>query len=201
MKQSLRREASYKALVESALRLFHERGYAAATVNEIVEPTPYSPGAFYHHFANKTDCFWHVVEYRERLRGEWWVIPEGMTPANTTLGEVVGGALGRLAESLRGYTTWTLVMVDFYQQHSDDPEIRARLAELYESWLKQVGRFMQSLQAGGWIAPDRDPDLLALQVLVYQEGLSTHRDVFSFPDELFQRASVDGLARLLGPTP
>src|SRR5581483_8699344 len=88
-KQQLRREASYKALVESALRQFQLRGYAATTVNEIVEPTPYSPGAFYYHFDNKTDCFWHVVAYRETLRGEWYEIPEDVTPANTSLAEVV----------------------------------------------------------------------------------------------------------------
>jgi AcrR family transcriptional regulator len=200
-KQQLRREASYNALVESALRVFHERGYAAATVNEIVEPTPYSPGAFYYHFANKTDCFWHVVDYRERLRGDWYEVPEGMTPQNTSLTEVVADALGRLATSLRGYGAWTLVMVDFYQQHRDDPETRARLAELYESWVQQVGRFMRNLQAGGWIDRQRDPDLMATQVVAFQEGLSTHKNVFSFGDELLRTASVDGIARLLGPTP
>ena len=29
----------------------------------------------------------------------------------------------------------------------------------------------------------------------------THKNVFSFGDKLFEAASVDGLARLLGPTP
>jgi AcrR family transcriptional regulator len=200
-RQQLRREASYNALVGSALRLFQERGYAATTVNLIVEPTPYSPGAFYYHFANKTDCFWHVVEYREQLRGDWYTIPEGMTPADTTLTAVVADALGRLARSLRGHTAWTLVVVDFFQQHRDDPEIRARLAELYESWREQVGRFMRNLQAGGWVDPERDPMLLAAQVLAFQEGLSTHANVFSLDESLFRAASVDGLTRLLGPTP
>jgi AcrR family transcriptional regulator len=198
-KQQLRREASYKALIESALRLFQERGYAAATVNEIVEPTPYSAGAFYYHFDNKTDCFWQVVAYREELRGEWYVIPDGMDPANTTLTEVTADALGRLAKSLHGHTAWTLVMVDFFQQHRDEADTRARLAELHEGWRDQVSRFMRNLQAGAWIDSDRDPDLMAVQVLAFQEGLSTHKNVFSFGDELFQRASVDGLTRLLAP--
>lgn len=200
-KQQLRREASYRALVHSALRQFQERGYAATTVNDIVEPTPYSPGAFYFHFANKAECFWHVIEHREELRGEWYTIPEGMTPADTALTEVVGDALRRLSESLHGHTAWTLVMVDFYQQHRDDPEVRGRLAELYDSWREQVGRFMENLQAGGWVDPERDPMLLATQTLAFQEGLSTHSDVFSFDEALRQSASVDGITRLLGPTP
>ena len=200
-KQQQRREASYGALVESALRVFHERGYAAATVNEIVEPTPYSAGAFYYHFANKADCFWHVVRYRDSLRGEWWLIPDGVTPANASLTEVVTDALQRLAASLRGFTAWTPVMVDFYQQHRDDPDARARISELYDNWREQVGRFMANLQTGGWIAPDRDPDLIAVQVLAFQEGLSTHASVFAIEESLLTRASLDGLPRLLGPQP
>lgn len=200
-RQQQRREASYGALVESALRVFHERGYAAATVNEIVEPTPYSAGAFYYHFANKADCFWHVVRYRDALRGEWWLIPDGLTPANASLTEVVTDALRRLAASLRGFTAWTPVMVDFYQQHRDDPDARARISELYDTWREQVGTFMHNLQTGGWIAPDRDPDLIAVQVLAFQEGLSTHASVFSIEESLLTRASLDGLPRLLGPQP
>jgi AcrR family transcriptional regulator len=198
-RQQIRREASYRALLDSALCLFQERGYAATTVNDIVEPTAYSPGAFYYHFANKTDCFWHVVEYREQLRGEWWPIPAGMTPANATLTDVIAQTLGRLSESLRGHTAWTMVLVDFYQQHRDDPEMQTRLAALYERWREHVGQFLRNLQAGGWIDPARDPDLLAVQVLAFQQGLSTHRRVFSF-DEL-STASTDALTRLLGPTP
>jgi AcrR family transcriptional regulator len=198
-RQQARREASYRALVESALRLFQVRGYAAATVNEIVAPTPYSPGAFYYHFANKAECFWHVVEYRDQLRGEWWVIPDGISPANATLTEVIANTVGRLADSLHGYTAWTAVVVDFYQQHRDEPETRVRLSELYGAWREQVGRFMRNLQDRGWIDPARDPDLLAVQVLAFQEGLSTHQTVFSFDDALLRAASVEGLVRLLGP--
>jgi transposase len=129
-RQQIRREASYRALLDSALRLFQERGYAATTVIDIVEPTPYSPGAFYYHFANKTDCFWHVVDYRDQLRGEWWTIAGRMSPANATLTDVIAKTLGRLGESLRGHTAWTMVVVDFYHQDRDDPETQTRLAEL-----------------------------------------------------------------------
>jgi AcrR family transcriptional regulator len=195
----MRRQASYRALVDSALRRFQQHGYAATTVNDIVEPTPYSPGAFYYHFANKTDCFWHVVDYREQLRGDWWTIPARMSPANTTLTAVIAATVGHLGESLRGYTAWTMVVVDFYLQHREEPETQTRLAELYRDWREHVGRFLRNLQAGGWIDPTRDPDLLAVQVLAFQQGLSTHRTVFSFHE--LSIASTDALTRLLGPTP
>jgi AcrR family transcriptional regulator len=200
-RQQVRSEASYRALVESALRLFHERGYAATTVSDIVAPTSYSPGAFYYHFANKAECFWHVAEYREELRGDWYSVPEGIDASNTTLAEVIGQALAQMSEALHGFTAWTLVTVDFYQQHRDDPEARERLAVLHESWRRQVGAFMENLQAGGWVDPNRDPAVLATQVVAFQEGLTTHANVFSLDQGLLQAASMDGLVRLLGPTP
>jgi hypothetical protein len=43
--------------------------------------------------------------------------------------------------------------------------------------------------------------LLATQVLAFQEGLSTHANVFSFDGSLLEAASVDGVTRLLGPAP
>src|SRR6266511_2842242 len=69
---------------------FHERGYAATTVSDIVEGTGYSPGAFYFHFDNKADCFWHAVAYREGLRGPWWeLVLEGLDPASAGLEAVL----------------------------------------------------------------------------------------------------------------
>jgi len=55
-----KRDASYNALVRSATHRFQAKGYAATTVADIVAGTGYTPGAFYHLFANKADCFWHV---------------------------------------------------------------------------------------------------------------------------------------------
>ncbi|HEX3737923.1 MAG TPA: TetR family transcriptional regulator [Solirubrobacterales bacterium] len=45
-----KREASHAALVDSAMHRFHEQGYAATRVEDIVAGTGYSSGAFYFHF-------------------------------------------------------------------------------------------------------------------------------------------------------
>src|SRR5918996_6185674 len=61
-----RREAEARAtrdaLVQAALELFTEKGYAGVGTEEIVARAKVTRGALYHHFANKRDLFREVVE-------------------------------------------------------------------------------------------------------------------------------------------
>jgi AcrR family transcriptional regulator len=199
-KQQLRREASYRALLDSAMESFADRGYAATTLADIVRPTPYTVGAFYYHFTNKADCFWHVIEHRERLREQWQAFPADFDPSQATLEEMIDRALGDLAADMRGRTAWVLVMVDFFQQHRNDPEMRPRFAAIYQRWLDELARFVITLQAGGWVDPDRDPQRLARQALSYHEGLAAHANLYSIDPQTFQSDVREGLLRLFGPS-
>ena len=200
-KHQLRREASYRALLDSAMESFADKGYAATTLEDIVAPTPYTTGAFYYHFTNKADCFWHVIEHRERLRQQWQAFPADFEPSKATLEEMIDQALGDLAADMRGRTAWVLVMVDFFQQHRSDPDIGPRLAAVHRRWVDELARFVKALQAGGWVDPDRDPQRLATHALAYHEGLAAHANMYGIDPQTFQSQVREGLLRLLGPQP
>src|SRR6186997_1422722 len=59
--------ATREALIEAALELFTERGYAGVGTEEIVARAKVTRGALYHHFEDKRDLF-RVVH--ERVEGE-----------------------------------------------------------------------------------------------------------------------------------
>ncbi|HXR29059.1 MAG TPA: TetR/AcrR family transcriptional regulator [Solirubrobacteraceae bacterium] len=59
-------EATRAALLETARRLFAERGYAAVGTEEIVRATGVTRGALYHHFAGKEALFQAVYEEVEQ---------------------------------------------------------------------------------------------------------------------------------------
>jgi AcrR family transcriptional regulator len=193
-KWDAKREASYEALVDSAMRRFHERGYAATRVEDIVAGTGYTSGAFYFHFPNKTECFWHVLERREQLRGDWSHVLDGLDPKTTGVEEVLERVFAYFAEALDGLNEWILVMVDFHQQHRDDAVAQTRLAEIYARWHGELARFVAGLQAGGWVAADRDPDRLATQLFAATEGLAAHASLYGAST---QDALIDMLVRIL----
>jgi AcrR family transcriptional regulator len=187
-----KREASYAALVESAMRCFHHRGYAATRVEDIVAATPYTSGAFYFHFPNKRDCFWHVLDHRERLRGDWAAsATDGLDPA-TPLQDVLARVFARFAEAEQGLSAWVLVMVEFHQQHRGDADAAARLRGTYVAWHANVARFVTALQEGGWVSRDRDPDALARQVFAFVEGSLAHGELYGSDADV-----IEGVARLL----
>lgn len=50
-------EATRQGLVDSALRLFSERGYTRTSLDDVVSATRVTKGALYHHFTSKQSLF------------------------------------------------------------------------------------------------------------------------------------------------
>lgn len=196
-----KRESSYRALVDSAMRRFHERGYNATSVEDIVAGTGYTSGAFYFHFKGKADCFWHVVAHRRQLRGDWSQIAAGLDPAVTPLETVLERLLAHFAESLDGLNDWFLVMVDFSRQRKTEAGTAAHFREFYAGWHAELERFVRSLQEGGWVAANRDPYLLTTQLFAAAEGLGAHATLYEIDPEHARTALLDMLARILKDDP
>ena len=74
-------EKTRQAVIESALDVFSERGYAKATFDEIAARAGFTKGAVYWYFRNKADLVAALIkEYMERKRSELVPnIPDGDT--------------------------------------------------------------------------------------------------------------------------
>lgn len=193
-----KRAASRKAIIDSAVRRFHDDGYAATRVEDIVAGTGYTKGAFYVHFANKLECFLAAMEYREAKRGDWFAIPDGFDAKRTPLEDVLRAVFARFNETLDGLNAWVLAMVDCYQQHRDDAEVRAELEQVYARWQDELRRFIAALQRGGWIRAEQDVALLAVEAFAFVEGLTTHGRMYRIELARYEAALYDGLLALLG---
>jgi AcrR family transcriptional regulator len=196
-KWQVKREASYLALVDSAMRQFHNRGYEKTRIEDILEGTGYTSGAFYFHFKNKADCFWHAIEHRQNQRGDWSQLTTGLTPETTPTIEILDRVFGHFTTIHEGMHYWPLVMVDFFNQHRNDPDQQERFEAVYIRWHAEIVRFVTALQHGGWVNPSRDPDTLATQLFAATEGFRVHTALYNRNPDLMGPALVELLASIL----
>jgi AcrR family transcriptional regulator len=114
-------------LLAAARRVFLERGYYAATLDQIADEAGFSKGAVYSRFASKADMFLALLEDRIAERAE----------QNARLaGELAGtgnfAALLDLAERAeRGAPGWRLLVTEFRVHAARDPELNRRYAALH----------------------------------------------------------------------
>ena len=114
-------------LLDAARRVFLERGYYAATLDQIADEAGFSKGAVYSRFASKADMFLALLEDR---------IAERAAENGQLAGELAGtgnfAALLDLAERAeRGAPGWRLLVTEFRVHAARDPELNRRYAALH----------------------------------------------------------------------
>ena len=114
-------------LLAAARRVFLERGYYAATLDQIADEAGFSKGAVYSRFASKADMFLALLEDR---------IAERAAQNAELAGDLAGtgnfAALLDLAERAeRGGPGWRLLVTEFRVHAARDAELNRRYAALH----------------------------------------------------------------------
>lgn len=104
------REATRHAVLDAAERLFIERGYRGASLDEIAEAAGFSKGAVYSNFESKGDLFLALLD--RRAAAEQAALEGGRSPQNDSFG-------------------WPLATLDFFVDAVRDERLKAALAERY----------------------------------------------------------------------
>jgi AcrR family transcriptional regulator len=128
-------------LLAAARRVFLERGYYAATLDQIADEAGFSKGAVYSRFASKADMFLALLEGR---------IAERAAENARLAGELAGTgnftALLDLAERAeRGAPGWRLLVTEFRVHAARDPELNRRYAALHARTLDGVAQLFAEI--------------------------------------------------------
>jgi AcrR family transcriptional regulator len=132
-------------LLDAARRVFLERGYYAATLDQIADEAGFSKGAVYSRFASKADMFLALLEDR---------ITERAAQNTRLAGELAGtgnfAALLELAEQAeRGAPGWRLLVTEFRVHAARDPGLNRRYASLHARAVDGVAQtFVQVSKEG-----------------------------------------------------
>ena len=146
-----------RQLVDAAMVLFAERGYAATRISDICERAGVAKGLFYWYFPTKLDLFSELVRsMRLRLRRAQ---AAAMDPGADPIQRVRQGTAASVRFMAEHANYFALVDVE-----RADPAIDDALRSGSEVYLDDVTALVNAAQQAGQI-PDADPRLLALGVL------------------------------------
>jgi AcrR family transcriptional regulator len=186
LNRAQKRAANRTRILQAARRVFGERGFHAASIEEIADEAGLSNGAIYYNFESKGDLFFALLEERldERIRHMRRTVGKEAgdgSPANALADEARDAT-----RSLKESREWRLLLLEFVAHAARTPSLapklkahkrrlRSALAELLEQRLGERG-----------IAPPIPIDELALAATGLANGLAVEElsDPGSVPDEL-----------------
>lgn len=144
-------------LVDAAMALFSERGYAATRIRDICDRAGVAKGLFYWYFPTKLDLFAELV--RTMRRGLRRAQAAAMDPSADAVTRLRQGTVASVRFMAEHAAYFALVDVE-----RADPDIADTLRAGSEVYLDDVTALLREAQADGQVL-DADPATLAIGVL------------------------------------
>jgi TetR/AcrR family transcriptional repressor of nem operon len=164
-------------LIESALDVFHTRGFNGSSVQDIVEAAGVPKGSFYNHFASKEALGIEVVHAYSRLVGAYVTEAgasdifsgdgtplerirryfEAVIEQNVSCGIRKGCLLGNFATELAPHST----------------EIASAVTEALNNWSTAVSKVLVQAQDAGQLSKAADVEALGRYLVDGYEGAAT----------------------------
>ncbi len=182
-------------LLAAARRVFLDRGYHGASVDQIADAAGFSTGVVYSQFGGKADLFLALLEARiaERAAGN----------ARAVEGLAGGEGVARLLEHAAGVDQaepeWGLLVIEFRILAARDPELGRRYADAHQRTLAGMERAVTGLyQRAGEPPPLPPADLARLLIAV---GAGARLEQAAEPGSLPATLLAGQLARLIAGRP
>ena len=120
------RAAVRRRLLDAALEVFAERGYASANLDQVAAAAGLTKGAIYSNFASKDDLFFAMM-HDQALRRVEAVRAALEAGAGAPRGEQSLHDIGRLlTAAFTEQREWQLVFLDFWRRAVQDDAVRAQ---------------------------------------------------------------------------
>ena len=154
---SERGERARRAILDAALPVFARDGYAAASLNQIIEASGLTKGGFYFHFPSKQALALAVVaDHQQR-----WIsrIDAEISEYDTAVDRLFAAPrlIARYAKQGEGPAALSKLV----EELARDPDLRDEVCASIRAWLDTVTQHFAAAQAEGAVRGDLDPAMLA----------------------------------------
>ena len=181
-------------LLEAALTIFSQQGYAAVRLEDVAEAAGVTRGAIYHHFGSKADLFQALVEDASALGSN--VVQNAIAEGGTFV-EITRRVLVRTMHLLEDNRRFREVMALTLFKTGGSPELDAFTQQRHEqarTQVEQIAGFFRSGIEQGALRSDLAPNTAARAFLAYQNGLAllwlSNPEAFSIKGEAEELAGV-----------
>ena len=188
-------ERNRALLLAAARRVFLERGYHGASVDQIADAAGFSTGVVYSQFGGKADLFLALLEARisERAAGNAQAA-EGLAGD-----EGIARLLEHAASVERAEPEWGLLVIEFRVHAARDPQLGLRYAAAHQRILTGMEQAVTGLyQRAGQPPPLPPADLARLLVAV---GVGARLEQAADPGSSPATLLAGQLARLIAGRP
>jgi TetR/AcrR family acrAB operon transcriptional repressor len=164
-------EQTRQNVLEAALQVFSEKGYAAATLNEIAERAKVTRGAIYWHFDNKAELYNTLLKEAASISAQ---VVDQAAEEGGDLPEILERVFIRLLhaveEDSRLRATLELELFKTAQIEELAESQEQRVAE-GKRLIAGIAGVMRSGIQQGFLRDDLDPELMARAFLGLQNGI------------------------------
>ncbi len=157
-----------RRIVETAARLMLEQGVAETTVEQVRDAAEVSSSQIYHYFADKQALVLAVIDHEsdtivgmQRPLFDGLDTMDGLRAWRDALVEV------QIDRGCRGGCPLGSLGVELAET---DERARQRVAAGFARWADGIHGGLRSMHAAGRLAPDADPDALAVALLAALQG-------------------------------
>ena len=140
-----RAERTRNLILDAAAEAFDERGFAGASLSDILSRAGVTKGALYFHFSSKDELARELVE--EQWRIELPTIDNPANPVQDVI-DLTHSFCSSLCTNLRVRASNRLVMESNYERP---------YPEVYTRWLEMINEFLKVAHARGDLRQELDP--------------------------------------------
>jgi len=169
----------------AAYKEIHCQGFQAASLSNILAHTGVTKGALYHHFPNKTELGYAVVDEVIALR-----IQQSFIEPLQHFDNPIDGFIELIQSSGETFSITDVnlgcPLTSLAQEMAPiDEGFRTRLIDIYEKWHQSIADVMDKAKKADQIIDEADPYTLAVTIAATMEGAINAAKVAQDLDKLY----------------
>jgi AcrR family transcriptional regulator len=177
------RGTARERLLDAAAQAFAERGYRAASVEDIASAAGVTKGAVYWSFKGKQDLFFTLIEERVDQQARQLMAITEQAPREVETAPVISRGISSFVDEQRALI---LLLQEYWALAVRDPELRERYAQRQRALRAHLAKALEARHRRTGIALTSTAETLATGIIALASGLAQERiaDPEAVPEEL-----------------